>query len=42
MGLECITLCQQIGIFIEHSKMKLEKLDDRRHELYNFESNAEY
>jgi hypothetical protein len=42
MGLEYITLCQQSGIFIELRKIKMEKLDDSRHELYNFESNVVY
>jgi len=41
-GLELISLSQNSSNFIELRKMKLEKLDGNRFELYNFDSNAVY
>jgi len=42
MGIECISLYNESGIFITHRKKKLEKMDDNRYKLYNFDVSAVY
>ena len=40
--LECIPLYNQNSIFIAFRKMKLERMDDNKYEIYNYDSNVTF